>query len=112
MPKHAAYKNIEVFNLSKRLVVACYELTQDLPEDEKTNFSRYIRRAALGVHINIAKRVFAKPEKRKKFIGRALNFLIIIETATEILVEVGFVVQKDVDEVIQLISKCREVIDE
>ena len=66
MPKAAAYKSLEVFNLSKQLVIACYELTHELPETEKTNFAKYIRTAALTVHLSIAQGAFLKTKKKKK----------------------------------------------
>jgi len=111
MSKRDAYKSLEIYQLSKKLAIACYELTQDLPEDEKTNFSRYIREAALNVHINIAQTVFLRWEKRKKFIHKARVCLVVIDTATEILVEVGFVSQEDADEVFNLSSLCCQLLE-
>ena len=79
----------ELFALSKKIIISCYERTMDLEEDEKTNFSRYIRKASLELHINIAQLVNAKPKKRKKMIGSVINSLVVIETAAGILSEVG-----------------------
>jgi four helix bundle protein len=101
-----------VYNLSKKLVVACYELTHELPAEEKTNFSRYIRTAALNLHINIAQGAFLKPQKRKKYIRNAKNALIIIDAATEILVEVRFATQEQVDVITALSSACYQLLDE
>ena len=54
MPKTTGYKSLDIYTLSKELVVACYELTHELPSEEKTNFTRYIRTAALNFHVNVA----------------------------------------------------------
>ena len=112
MLKSAGYKSLEVYNLSKKLVIACYELTHELPAEEKTNFTRYIRTAALNLHVNVAQGVFLKSKKRKKFIREAKNALIIIDAATEILVDLKFATQEQVDVVTSLSSSCYQLLDE
>ena len=112
MPKSTGYKSLEVYNLSKKLVIACYELTHELPAEEKTNFTRYIRTAALSLHVNIAQGVFLKPKKRKDFIRNAKNALVIIDAATEILVELRFATQEQIDVITTLSSSCYQLLDE
>lgn len=112
MPKAGSYKGLDVYNLSKRLVVACYELTHGLPAEEKTNFTRYIRTAALSLHVNVAQGVFLKRKKRKKFLRNAKNALIIIDAATEILVELKFATQEQIDVITALSSSCYQMLDE
>lgn len=112
MPKQLAYKGLEVYNLSKKLVVACYELTHELPVEEKTNFTRYIRRAALNLHVNIAQGAFLKSKKRKKFIRAAKNELVIIDAATEILVELKMATQEQVDVLTTLSSSCYQLLNQ
>ena len=102
-------QQIELFILSKNIVIRCYELTMDLNEDEKTNFSRYIRKASLDLHINIAQAAFAKPKKRNKMIDAAINSLIIIETAADILSEVGLVNNENVNDLLNLTSRCEKL---
>ena len=112
MPKAKSYKSLEVYNLSKKLVIACYELTHEIPADEKNNFSRYIRTAALNLHVNVAQGAFLKSKKRKKFIRNAKNALVIIDAATEILVDLKFANQEQVDVITTLSSSCYQLLDE
>jgi four helix bundle protein len=112
MPKTGSYKSLDVYNLSKRLVVACYELTHELPAEEKTNFTRYIRTAALNLHVNVAQGIFLKRKKRKKFLRNAKNALVIIDAATEILVELKFATQEQIDAIAALSSSCYQLLDE
>ena len=112
MPKATAYKSLEVYNLSKKLVAACYELTHDLPAEEKSNLTRYIRTAALTVHINVAQGAFLKSRKRKKFIRAAQNALVIIDAATEVLVEVRFATSDQIDTILALSSSCYQQLDQ
>ncbi|HWJ89586.1 MAG TPA: four helix bundle protein [Flavisolibacter sp.] len=111
MPNLPAYKNLEVYNLSRKLVIACYQLTHDLPPEEKTNFTRYIRTAALNLHMNIAQGIFLKSKKRKKFIKAAKNALVIIDAGTDILVELGLTTKEDSELVSGLSRSCFELLD-
>lgn len=112
MPKLDGYRSLEIIHLSKRLVVACYELTHELPSEEKTNFSRYIRTAALNLHMNIAQGVFLQPNKRKKFIRNAKSALIIIDAASEILAELGLKTREEVEAVTRISSSCYQMLDQ
>jgi four helix bundle protein len=112
MPKPTGYKSLEIYNLSRQLVVACYELTHELPSEEKTNFTRYIRTAALNFYVNVAQGAFLKSKKRKKFIRNAKNALVIIDAATGILVELKMATQEQIDVITTLSSSCYQLLDE
>lgn len=112
MPKATGYKTYEVYNLSKKLVIACYELTHELPADERTNFSRYIRMAALNFHVNVVQGIFLASKKRKKYIRNGKNALVIIDAATEILVELKLATQEQIDAVTVLSASCYQLLDE
>ena len=92
MPAPSSNKKPEAYNLARKLVVDCYELTQDLPSEEKTNLTRFIRAAAVTVFLNIARGIFLKKrKKRKKFIESAKNNLVVINAAMEALADVGLI---------------------
>jgi four helix bundle protein len=112
MPKHQAYKSLEIYNLSKQLVLVCYELTSDLPAEEKTNLTWFIRNSSLTVYLNIAQGAFLKSKRKKKFIRTAQNALIIIDAATEVLVVTGFKKEEQINEVIRLSSACYQLLDQ
>ena len=112
MPVQPPYRALDVYNLSKKLVVACYEITHDLPAEEKTNLVRYIRTAAVTVHLNIAQGTFLKKRKKKKKAVRTIqNALLVINAAVEVLVEVGFTSQDRSTEITDLTSACYEILD-
>jgi hypothetical protein len=105
------YKHLDIYKRSKQLVVACYELTHDLPSEEKTNFARYIRVAALNFHVNVAQVAFLKPEKREEFIQNAINALIIIDAAIDILLELELASREQTRNVTTLSSLCYQLLD-
>ena len=95
MPAQPTYKALDLFNTSKKLVIACYELTHDLPAEEKTNLIQYIRTAAVTVHLNIIQGSFLKKNKKKKKAIRTIqNALVIINAAVEVLMEVGYTTEE------------------
>ena len=107
MPDQPAYNTFELYNLSKKLVIACYELTHDLPTEEKTNLTQYIRTAAVTVHINITQGLsLKKKKKRKKVIIIIQNALTIINAATEVLLEVGLITKEKGSELTVLVTDC------
>ncbi len=111
MPSPPSYKALDVFNLSKKLVVACYSVTASLPKEEKTNLTHYIRSSALKIHFNIAQGAFLKKKKkRKRFIKTAQNALLVIDAAVEVLVEVGFGNEEETNEVMELSSTCYQLL--
>ncbi len=108
----STFKPFDILELSKKLVVACYTVTGNLPPEEKTNLALYIRNAALKVHLNSTQAVFAKKKKRKNgFVNAAKNSLVIIEAAVEVLIEVGLVKEQDATDVLRLSSNCYQFLD-
>jgi four helix bundle protein len=112
MLKATSYKGLELYNLSKKLVITCYELTHELPAEEKNNFTRYIRTAAISLHINIAQAILIESKKRKKFMRNARSALIIIDAAVEILVDLQFATEEQIEVITSLSSSCYQMLDE
>lgn len=104
-------KSFDIFALSKKLVIACYALTESLPREEKTALTQYIRNAALKAHINITQGAFLKKKKaKKKFLRAAQNSLVVMDAALDVLVEVGLVKEEATTEVAQLSSTCYQLL--
>jgi four helix bundle protein len=111
MPDQPAYNTFELYNLSKKLVIACYELTHDLPTEEKTNLTQYIRTAAVTVHLNIAQGFSLKKKKKRKKVIIIQNALTIINAAIEVLLEVGFITKENSAKLTTLITACYRAIE-
>jgi four helix bundle protein len=80
-----AHTRLEVFQISKLLVLECYRLTKDFPPEEKFNIVSQIRRAALSVHLNIAEGSTRKSHAdRKRFLVVSRGSLIEVDTAFDI----------------------------
>jgi four helix bundle protein len=79
------HTELSVFKHSRQLVLGCYTITKQFPNDEKFNMVSQIRRAALSVHLNIAEGSSRKsPLERKRFFEIARGSLIELDTAFDI----------------------------
>lgn len=107
MDEQSAYNRHDIFTSSKKLVLSCYALTQELPAEEKSNLVFYIRNAALTAHLSVSQGLFSKKGKTKrKFLLKAKNAYIVIDAAVEILVELNLVTEIQTVDVLSLLSTC------
>ena len=80
-----AHTKIPVFQESKKVVLECYRLTKDFPQEERFAMVQQIRRAALSVHLNIAEGCSRKSEtERKRFFEISRGSIIEVDAAVEI----------------------------
>ena len=86
-----AHTKLDVFALSKQLVLSCYRETISFPSEEKSGMISQIRRAALSVHLNVAEGCSRKSvTERKRFYEIARGSIIEIDAAIDIAVELGY----------------------
>ena len=85
------HTKLDVFALSKQLVLSCYRETISFPSEEKFGMISQIRRAALSVHLNVAEGCSRKSvTERKRFYEIARGSIIEIDAAIDIAVELGY----------------------
>lgn len=95
MPALPSYKTLDIYNLSKQLVQSCYELSAQLPAEERSNLALYLRSSAVTAHLNVAQGIFLKKKKKvRQYINKALNALVVVDAALEVLQEVGFATEE------------------
>jgi len=80
-----AHTKLEVFQSSKKLVLSCYRLTKQFPDDEKFGLISQIRRAGLSVHLNIAEGSSRRSKvERQRYFEIARGSVIEIDAALDI----------------------------
>ena len=86
-----AHTKLDVFVVSKALVLSCYKETKSFPPEEKFGMISQIRRAALSVYLNIAEGCSRKSlAERKRFYEIARGSIIEIDAAFEIAIELNY----------------------
>ena len=99
MPSPPALPELKRYSLSKQLVAACYALTQELPESDKTHFAAHLRKSSLELHFLIARAAFQKKKGRERSLATARIYLAVVDAAVDILLEVGLSVAEDVERI-------------
>jgi four helix bundle protein len=90
------HQKLEIFSASKMFVLQCYQVSQQLPQEEKFGMISQIRRAALSVHLNIAEGASRKSViERKRFYEISRGSLIEVDAALDIASELGYL--KNID---------------
>jgi four helix bundle protein len=111
MSKHHSLSS-DLLKLSKQVVLNCYALSQNLPDEEKTNLFRYLRTAGLSVHINIAQAVVTKKKKvRKPHIREARKGLIVINAALDVVNEMSLAPVDEVQLLQQQAKTCYDLLE-
>ena len=100
-------KDLELYALSKKLAYTCYALTDILPAEEKSISGAEIRKAAIYMHMNMAA-ALSRPskKKRRKYFKTAKDYLVMIEAATNLLLELKYTQPPDISELDILLQRC------
>lgn len=97
-----SYRDLEVWQKSRKIVSRIYRLTKTFPADETYGLSRQLRRAAISIPSNIAEGKSRRATKDyKRFLDIAYGSLAEVETQLFIACDLGFVTEKKVDGLLQ-----------
>ncbi len=108
-PKH--YKELLVWQKGMALAKLVYRLTVRFPREEKFGLTSQIRRAAVSVPSNIAERQARQSTKEfLQFLSHAEGSLAELETQILLSVELGFVWQEDVKEILAKIDELQKML--
>lgn len=102
---------LDAYQLSRQLLVSVYALTHDLPAEENNNFRMHMRRAAVAGSLALAQAVRAKKKQRRKAVAVAMNNMIILQAALEMMMDLGMVTDITGQEISQRISAIHQLID-
>ena len=87
------HEELEAWKFAMQLVKAVYELTADLPAEERYGLSQQMRQAAVSIPSNIAEGAGRNGAKEFfNFIGISRGSLAELETQLQLAVMLGFAV--------------------
>jgi four helix bundle protein len=105
------HKRLDIYNVSKLFVHACYQLTKTLPTEERFNMVSQIRRAALSIQLNIAEGASRKSNaERKRFYEIARGSLIEIDAALDIAVDLNYIIKEELEKLGELMIRCFQML--
>jgi four helix bundle protein len=106
-----AHKERDIYIVSKLFVVACYQLTNSFPSEERFNMISQIRRAALSVQLNIAEGASRRSDaERKRYYEIARGSVIEIDAAIDIAGELKYVIKEEQEKLGELMIRCFQML--
>jgi len=103
----ASYRDLEVWQKSRKLATHIYRRTAKFPRIEWHGLVQQMRRAAVSVASNIAEaHGRSSSRERAKFLGIARGSLLELETQTFIAGDLGFVSERQTE---IIVDACNEV---
>ena len=101
------HQKLDVYILSKALVLEAYKFNKEFPSEEKFGMISQIRRAALSVHLNIAEAASRKSEmERKRYYEISRGSLIEIDAALDIANDLKLLEKYDVSRLGECLLGC------
>ena len=104
MSTSPAYQHIELYSSTKKLVQACYELTQTLPEEERQLSGQKLRTAVLSGYVFMMQGISHK--SKKKHFKKAVLQLLVVEALLDLYKELHFITPEKETEISPLLSRC------
>ena len=100
-----SYKDLDVWKKSMRLAKSVYDLTCEYPKDELYGLTNQMRRAAISIPSNIAEGYARRSANSyRQFLLIASGSKCELETQLLLSIEIGYVKQEDVKEVLSLLD--------
>lgn len=101
------HKNLDVWQLAKRLVFDIYRITAKYPKEELFGLINQTRRASVSISSNIAEGASRRSlVERRRFYEIARSSLVEVDNHIEIANELGFL---NNDDIVELAGKLNEL---
>ncbi len=105
------HKKLDVYQLSKQLIICIYQLTKKFPPEERFALASQLRRAVVSVHLNIAEGCSRPSEmERKRFLIIARGSLIEVDAALEIATQLNYLDKAIIVKEGNLIIRCFQLL--
>ncbi len=107
-----SYKNYEVWQKSMDLVVLIYQLSDTFPKTEQFNLTSQVKRSAAAIPANIAEgKLRGTDPEFKRFLLIAFASGGELETHLEIAKRLGYVSEKELQEIIELLTSVMKMLN-
>lgn len=93
------YESLEIYNLSRKLVMKVYKLTEEFPKSEIFGLIPQVRRAAVSIILNIVEGSSRLSKKEFAiFIERSIGSLLEVRTAIQIAQDLGLIQSRNTED--------------
>ena len=101
------HKSLDVYKVVRELVKETYNVSLQLPPEERFNMVQQIRRAALSVKLNLAEGSTRRSEiERKRYLEISRGSVVEIDAALETAVDLQYFSVEQLQNVGALLNRC------
>ena len=101
------HKNLNVYQISRRIVKECYQITNTFPVSERYNLTQQINRAATSIILNLSEGASRKSSmERKRFYEIARSSLVEIDTALQVSYDLNYIDEAKLEVLKPLMNQC------
>jgi four helix bundle protein len=102
------YKNLDIYKISRKLIILVYRLTSSFPEQEHglNGLVSQIRRASISVSSNIAEGSSRKNKQMLHFLSLSNGSLREVETQLSIAYDLKFISKEEFEKCYILFDEC------
>src|SRR5690349_1916088 len=107
-----SYIELEVWQQSRKLVNAVYDLTKDFPKEELYGLTHQLRRCAVSIPSNIAEGCGRQHSKDSiQFFYIARGSLYELETQLYLSFDQKFILESQLSENLEAITSCKKLLN-
>lgn len=106
-----AHTKLDVFKVSKKVVLQIYKLTNKFPTEEKFAMTSQIRRAVASVHLNIAEGSARKTSREKcRFYEISRSSLVEVDTILDLAFDLEYIEVVDIEALAPDVTRCFQML--
>jgi four helix bundle protein len=106
-----AHTKLDIFKVSKQVVLNIYKLTKKFPSEEKFAMISQIRRAATSIHLNIAEGSARKTPKEKcRFYEISRSSLVEVDTILDLAFSLEYIETTDIEALAPDVIRCFQML--
>ena len=101
------HTKLNIFKETQDLAVECYQITKNLPGDEKFALVQQLRRAAVSAHLNMAEGCSRRSEaERKRYLEICRGSVVEVDAAVGIAHKLSYCKIEEIEKFGILIVSC------
>jgi len=106
-----AHTKLDGYQLSRKMVLECYKLSNQIPDVERYGLIQQIRRAATSVSLNIAEGSSRRSEtERKRYYEIARGSVVEIDAIMDLFSDLKYCTKEDMNPAGQLVIRCFQML--
>ena len=106
-----SHTKMDVYQASRKMVLACYKLSNSLPDEERFGLIQQIRRASTSVSLNIAEGSSRKSDsERKRYYEISRGSIVEIDAILDLCSDLNYLTKENMQEAGDLIIRCFQML--